>query len=120
MQSFPWMSLLDWYKKNGRHELPWRDYTINDEKILLYRVWLSEIFLQQTQVARVIDYFEKVLIKFPTLESLARTDYETFFPYYQGLGYYSRARNILKTAKIVNELYHSQFPKEQLTLKKLP
>jgi A/G-specific adenine glycosylase len=120
MQLFPWTTLLDWYKENGRAELPWRNYEIKDEKILLYRIWISEIFLQQTQVSRVIDYFEKVIQAFPNIETLSKTDYETFFPYYQGLGYYSRARNILKTAKIIQENYSSQFPKEPEKLKKLP
>lgn len=120
MRSFPWVTLLDWYKENGRHELPWRNYEIKDEKILLYRIWISEIFLQQTQVSRVIDYFEKVLRAFPNIESLSQTDYETFFPYYQGLGYYSRARNILKTAKLVSESFGGAFPREKEQLEKLP
>lgn len=118
--TFPWIELLEWYKKHGRHSLPWRQYQSKNSKDILYRVWLSEIFLQQTQVSRVIDYFERVIKKFPTLESLANTDYETFFPYYQWLGYYSRARNILKTAKEVIEKYNGQFPREKNQLWKLP
>ena len=76
------------------------------EVITPYGIFVSEIMLQQTQVSRVIGYYEKVMERYPTIESLAATDYETFFPYYQGLGYYSRARNILKTAQIVKEKYN--------------
>lgn len=120
MQRFPWKTLIEWYKENGRHSLPWRNYdSIRDENIL-YHVWISEIFLQQTQVSRVIGYYEKVMERYPTIESLAATDYETFFPYYQGLGYYSRARNILKTAQIVKKEYNWKFPKNQTLLMKLP
>lgn len=120
MRLFPWVTLLDWYKENGRHELPWRNYEIKDEKILLYRIWISEIFLQQTQVSRVIEYFEKVIQAFPNIEILSKTDYDTFFPYYQGLGYYSRARNILKTAKLISESFGGTFPREKEKLEKLP
>lgn len=120
MQTFPWRVLLEWYKTHGRHTLPWRKYDLGDENTLLYRTWISEIFLQQTQVSRVINYFERVVTTFPTLQVLAKTNYETFFPYYQGLGYYSRARNILKTAKIIDETYDGVFPKEKKQLAKLP
>jgi HhH-GPD superfamily base excision DNA repair protein len=68
----------------------------------------------------VIGYFGRVLERYPTIESLALSDYDTFFPYYQGLGYYSRARNILKTAKIIHEQYHGIFPREKDLLSKLP
>lgn len=82
LSSFPWHDLIDWYKHSGREYLPWRDYTINPED-LVYRIWLSEIFLQQTQVDRVIGYFDRVIEQFPTISHLAQTDYEDFFPYYQ-------------------------------------
>jgi A/G-specific adenine glycosylase len=77
MKTFPFETILNWYKKNGRHELPWR------QKQTPYHVWISEIFLQQTQVSRVINYFEKVTEAFPNIKSFSRTDYETFFPYYE-------------------------------------
>jgi len=76
--------------------------------------------LQQTQADRVIGYFERVLEKYPTLMDLAHTDYESFFPYYQGMGYYSRARNLLKTAKIVQEKYNGIFPDTFEALRELP
>ena len=92
---------------------------MNSEQ-LLYRVWLSEIFLQQTQVDRVVGYFQRVLERYPDIDSLAHSDYDEFFPYYQGMGYYSRARNILKTAKKIVEENHWVFPRNITNLKKLP
>ena len=68
--TFPWMTLIEWYKENGRHNLEWRDYTI-EQDILAYRVWLSEIFLQQTQVERVRGYFDRILKVYPTVHTLA-------------------------------------------------
>ena len=109
LKKFPFSELHNWYKKNGRHNLPWRDYSF-DEKTLSYRVWLAETMLQQTQVERVKRYFHTILETFPTVESLAQTSYEDFFPYYKGLGYYSRARNMLKAASQVVEDFHWIFP----------
>ena len=100
MKDFPFHIILDWYKTHGRHDLPWR------HKQTPYHVWISEIFLQQTQVTRVREYFNNVVERFPDIESLAATNYDTFFPYYKGLGYYSRARNMLKTAKIIVDQYN--------------
>lgn len=130
--SFPWQELLNWYIRNGRHTLPWRDYTFQTGQSsigsseskqkwqLLYRVWLSEILLQQTQASRVVDFFNRIIERFPTIKSLAETHYEEFFPYYQWLGYYSRARNMLQTAKIVHEKHNWIFPEEKHELIKLP
>lgn len=119
MNTFPFTVLLSWYQKNGRHDLPWRNYDF-DEKQLGYRVWLSEIMLQQTQVERVKEYFLNILKAFPTIEDLAICDYETFYPYYKWLGYYSRARNMLACSKKVVEEYNGFFPKETQDLVKLP
>jgi A/G-specific adenine glycosylase len=81
---FPWDLLLKWYEINGRHHLPWREYSSGyDASILVYRVWLSEILLQQTQASRVIDFYTRMIEQFPTISELANSDYETFFPYYQ-------------------------------------
>ena len=120
--TFPWEIILQWYKKNGRHHLPWREYEINknNKETLLYKIWIAEILLQQTQAERVIPYLSKILERYPNIESLAETDYETFFPYYQWMGYYSRARNILKTAKIVHEKYNGIFPSHDILLRELP
>jgi len=92
--------LLEWYKKKGRHHLPWR----NTKEI--YHIYLSEIMLQQTQVNRVMEeYYPKFINKFPTLERLAQAQEEEVLAAWSGLGYYSRARNLHKTAKVVqNEL----------------
>lgn len=119
---FPWWDILDWYKNNGRTYLPWRNYTQleNSQKQLLKTIWISEILLQQTQAERVVGYLEKIEQAFPTLEDLAKTSYEKFFPYYQWLGYYSRARNLLKTAKLVVEQYDGIFPNDENLLRKLP
>lgn len=118
---FPYENLLAWYEKNGRHDLPWRRGLENfDEKSRGYRVWLSEILLQQTQVPRVAPFFERMVGRFPAVESLAETDFETFFPYYDGLGYYSRARNLLAAAKKVSGEFAGVFPKETELLRTLP
>ena len=79
---FPWVDLLGWYERCGRHDLEWRDYSM-DESTRMYRVWLSEICLQQTQVERVRGYFQRILEKYTTIHDLARASYEEFFPYYQ-------------------------------------
>ena len=120
MSPFPFLSLLNWAKTQGRHSLPWRAYFHLSIKDLGYHIWLSEILLQQTQVERVIGYYDHILEHFPTIESLANASYEEFFPYYQGLGYYSRARNMLETAKIVTEEYGGIFPNNTEKLLRLP
>ncbi len=118
--NFEYAELVSWQEKNGRNHLPWRQFGDLDDAARGYRVWLSEIFLQQTQAERVIGFFEKVMERFPTIHSLALTDYETFFPYYQGLGYYSRAKNLLACAKIVSKEYSGIFPTESANLQNLP
>ena len=120
MKPFPFQKILDWHSENARHNLPWRDYSNTSKKELGYRVWLSEIILQQTQVSRWIEYFNKIFKAFPTVEDLASTDYDTFFEYYSGLGYYSRARNMLKTAIIVSEEFGWIFPEDTANLIYLP
>lgn len=85
---FPFHLILDWYQQNGRHDLPWRQVYDLPTKDRLYRVWIAEVMLQQTQVDRVIGYYHRFLGKYPTIESLAETTYDDLFPYYQGLGYY--------------------------------
>ncbi len=117
-KTFPWQILLDWYEKNGKHNFPWRQYNIDDTHG--YRVWLAEILLQQTQADRVVPFYTRILEKYPTVQTLALADYDEFFPYYQWLGYYSRARNLLKTAKIVSEEYAGIFPRDKQKLRKLP
>lgn len=118
---FPYENLLVWHEKHGRHDLPWRrGLNDRDEKARGYRVWLSEILLQQTQAPRVAPFFERMVERFPTVESLAETDFETFFPYYDGLGYYSRARNLLAAARKVATDFGGVFPKGTDALRTLP
>ena len=107
--------LVDFFQKSGRVELPWRKKGIN-----AYEVWVSEIMLQQTQVSRVIGYYERFLKKFPTVEKLAKTTWEEFLPYYQGLGYYARGRNMLETAKVIVSQHKGIFPKNATELRLLP
>lgn len=105
--------ILKWYGKNKR-SLPWRE-TINP-----YNIWLSEIILQQTRVAQGTPYYLKFIDAFPTIEHLAKAKEEDVLKLWQGLGYYSRARNLHAAAKMVVEDYNSVFPdnyKELLKLK---
>lgn len=105
------IKLLQWYEKNGRHDLLWR----NTKEI--YHVYLSEIMLQQTQVNRVMnEYYPKFLEKFPTLKKLAEASLEDVLSCWSGLGYYSRARNLHKTAQLSNDT----FPTSMEELQKLP
>ena len=91
--------LREWFKANAA-ELPWRPANLDAPRDP-YAVWISETMLQQTQVSTVKDYFTRWMEQFPNVETLAKADEAEVFKYWQGLGYYSRARNILKTAKIV-------------------
>lgn len=105
--------LLPWYEKNAR-DLPWRK---NQDA---YHIWLSEIMLQQTRVDTVIDYYSRFLNVFPTVEALACADEEKILKQWEGLGYYSRARNLHKTAKIIVSQYGGSFPKTKAEIMKLP
>ena len=93
--------LRDWFRKNAA-DLPWRLSDLDAPRDP-YAVWISETMLQQTQVSTVRDYFVRWMKRFPDIETLAAADENEVFRYWQGLGYYSRARNILKTAKIINQ-----------------
>ena len=104
-------SLLKWYEKHGRHELPWRN---TDD---LYHIYVSEIMLQQTQVKRVMEeYYPQFLAKFPTLKALSLAKEEDVLAAWSGLGYYSRARNLHATAKLSPD----NLPTTQKELVKLP
>ena len=102
IQSFS-HKLISWYKSNKR-DLPWRN---TDDP---YKIWISEIILQQTRVKFAIDYYNKFIEKFPTIESLSDAKEDDVLNSWQGLGYYSRARNIHHTSKILKEKYSSNFP----------
>lgn len=104
--------LLEWYLQNKR-DLPWRD--IKDP----YKVWLSEIILQQTQVAQGLPYYQKFITTYPDIQSLATTTEQEVLNLWQGLGYYSRARNLHFTAKDIVTNYNGVFPKTYKKLLKL-
>jgi A/G-specific adenine glycosylase len=108
---------LGWYEKNQR-VLPWR--VRGNKKTDPYKVWLSEIMLQQTTVAAVIPYFLKFLEKWPDVTSLANANDSEVMVAWAGLGYYARARNLLKCARVITNDYKGQFPDTAHELKKLP
>ena len=87
--------VLTWFDQHGRHDLPWQ---INPTP---YRVWVSEIMLQQTQVVTVIAYYQRFMASFPTVQSLADADEDTVLQHWAGLGYYARARNLHHAAQQV-------------------
>lgn len=105
--------LLAWFRQQAR-QLPWR------EQPTPYRVWISEIMLQQTRVAAVMPYFERFLAVLPDPAALAAADEDTLMKLWEGLGYYSRARNLQKAACILVEKYTGQLPAEYETLLTLP
>ncbi len=105
--------LISWYDHNKR-ALPWRS------EASPYTIWLSEIMLQQTRVETVIDYFTRFVLAFPDVFSLARASEDELMRLWQGLGYYSRARNLHKTAKIIAGQGQGKFPETVDELKKLP
>ena len=96
--------LLTWFKDNGRKNLPWQ------KNISPYKVWVSEIMLQQTQVKTVIPYFERFMKRFSTIENLSNASLDEVLHFWTGLGYYARARNLHKAAKIITEEYQGVFP----------
>ena len=98
--------LLNWYQHHGRHDLPWQQDRNS------YRVWVSEIMLQQTQVTTVIPYFERFMAQFPNIADLAKASQDEVLHLWTGLGYYARARNLHKTAQIIHDEYGDQFPEQ--------
>ena len=105
--------LLEWFRDNARR-LPWRDDPTP------YHVWLSEIMLQQTRVAAVLDYYQRFLAEAPDIEALAALPEDRLMKLWQGLGYYSRARNLQKAAKVIMEQYGGRFPQEYAAVRSLP
>ncbi|WP_462380984.1 A/G-specific adenine glycosylase [Pseudomonas sp. Marseille-QA0892] len=107
-------AVLEWYDRHGRKDLPWQ------QGITPYRVWVSEIMLQQTQVSTVLDYFDRFMTALPTVEALAAASEDEVLHLWTGLGYYSRARNLHKTAKLVVEQHGGEFPRSVEALSDLP
>ncbi|MFO1518278.1 MAG: A/G-specific adenine glycosylase [bacterium] len=106
-------TLLAWYRKHKR-DLPWRK--TRDP----YAVWISEIMLQQTQVAAVIDYYLRFLKRFPNVDSLAQATEEDVLALWSGLGYYSRAKNLHKAAQAIVREHRGKFPKDPESIEALP
>lgn len=103
MQSFA-QRLIAWQRTHGRHDLPWQSADA-------YRVWLSEIMLQQTQVATVIPYYLRFIASFPDIATLAAASEDEVLAHWSGLGYYARGRNLYRAARIIVEKFHGEFPR---------
>lgn len=116
MRTFAFMkineALLTWYDKEGRN-LPWR------EEVTPYKIWLSEIIMQQTRIAQGLPYYNKFIKELPTIKAFAQADQDYILRLWQGLGYYSRARNMHLAAKQVCETFNGEFPNTFEELKKL-
>lgn len=107
-------ALIAWHRRHGRHDLPWQ------RERTPYRVWVSEIMLQQTQVATVIPYFERFLARFPDIRTLASAPLDTVLHLWTGLGYYARARNLHRAAQTVCARHRSEFPQNFESVADLP
>ncbi|KEY90861.1 A/G-specific adenine glycosylase [Candidatus Photodesmus blepharus] len=107
-------AILKWYDISGRKNLPWQ------KNKTAYRVWLSEIMLQQTQVATVIPHYLRFLKKFPNIVDLANASQDEVLYLWSGLGYYARARNLYKTAQIITKQYSGKFPMNMEEIRALP
>src|SRR5664279_5114422 len=103
MQNFS-KHVIKWFNKHGRTHLPWQ------QNPTPYHVWVSEIMLQQTQVATVIPYYERFMKRFQTVEALAAASIDEVLHHWAGLGYYARGRNLHKAAQQVVEQHQGQFP----------
>jgi A/G-specific adenine glycosylase len=110
--------LIRWQKRHGRHDLPWQtDWQLRRDP---YRVWLSEIMLQQTQVATVIPYYQRFLARFPDLAALAGAPVDEVMAHWSGLGYYARARNLHACAQVVVAEHGGRFPRDPEAIAELP
>ena len=107
-------TVLAWFDDHGRKDLPWQ------HDITPYRVWVSEIMLQQTQVATVIPYFARFMARFPDVFTLAQSPIDDVLHHWSGLGYYARARNLHKAAQIVADKFRGEFPASVDALTALP
>lgn len=108
------LTVVNWQASHGRHDLPWQN--TRDP----YRVWLSEIMLQQTQVVTVLDYYVRFLVRFPDVAALAQASLDEVFGLWSGLGYYSRARNLHRCAQQVMTHHAGVFPQSAQHLQSLP
>ena len=108
------MPILEWWHNHGRKDLPWQ----KDKS--LYKTWISEIMLQQTQVKTVIPYFLEFISEYPTVDKLANAEESEVMSHWSGLGYYSRARNLHKSAAIIKNDYAGRFPQQYDQIIALP
>ncbi len=106
--------VLRWYDRHGRKDLPWQ------HPRSAYQVWLSEIMLQQTQVATVIPYFQRFLLRFPDIGTLAAAPLDEVLRHWAGLGYYARARNLHRAARLIVERHGGEFPRDFEAVQALP
>lgn len=107
-------AVLAWFDREGRKNLPWQT------EATPYRVWVSEIMLQQTQVATVIPYFERFMARFPTVRALAEAEEDAVLGHWAGLGYYARARNLHKAARLLVSAHGGELPADADSLVELP
>ena len=110
--------IVEWFQLNGRKNLPWQAQ--KGQKVSPYHVWLSEIMLQQTQVIKVMDYFDRFITALPTLKDLADADEQLVLSLWSGLGYYNRAKNLHKSAKLCQLKYNNKLPGDLGQLIELP
>jgi A/G-specific adenine glycosylase len=106
--------IVQWYLDHGRHDLPWR------KNVTPYRIWISEIMLQQTQVKTVIPYFKNFIKKFPSQKKLSEASEDQVLALWSGLGFYRRARNIFATKEIIKNHYENKFPSKFKQIIELP
>jgi A/G-specific adenine glycosylase len=106
--------VIAWQRRHGRHDLPWQN--TRDA----YRIWLSEVMLQQTQVTTVLDYYPRFLARFPDVRSLAAAPLDDVLALWSGLGYYSRARHLHRCAQVVMAEHGGEFPRRAAALAALP
>ena len=107
-------ALVDWQRRHGRQDLPWQ------RERSAYRVWISEVMLQQTQVSTVIDYFARFVARFPDVTTLADAPIDDVLHRWTGLGYYARARNLHRAAQIVRDQHEGELPTDFDAMVKLP
>jgi A/G-specific adenine glycosylase len=110
--------LIAWHARHGRHDLPWQRHPRKNGNA--YRVWVSEIMLQQTQVATVIPYFERFMARFPDVRALADASSDEVLHLWTGLGYYARARNLHRAAQLIRDQHAGQFPADFAAVMALP
>ena len=107
-------ALLDWFDRHGRHDLPWQHDPTP------YRVWVSEVMLQQTQVKTVIPFYERFMRRFPSVNDLADATLDEVLHHWTGLGYYARGRNLHRAARVIRDDFQGRFPEDFDSLAGLP